>query len=135
MPQNGQAAVSKCPPIWKKMRKRFKTLSELRLQFIPKASNWEVMAHKWWWYSIATPPPISHSTTLKPLHGLQAITALRPTTYVSLLPVCCHWLPAFKAFLQSQAYDLCHASFLRLFSAILFTAFCISGFRLSVCAT
>ena len=46
MPQNGQAAVSKCPPIWKKMRKRFKTLSELRLKFIPKASNREAMAHK-----------------------------------------------------------------------------------------
>ena len=29
MPQNGQAAVLKCSPIWKKMRKSFKT-SELK---------------------------------------------------------------------------------------------------------
>ena len=46
MPQNGQVAVSKCPPIWKKMTKRFKTLSELRLKFIPKASKREAMAQK-----------------------------------------------------------------------------------------
>ena len=28
MPQNGQVAVLQCSPIWKKMRKSFKTLSE-----------------------------------------------------------------------------------------------------------
>ena len=32
--------------IWKKMRKRFKTLFELKLKFIPKAWKWEAMAHK-----------------------------------------------------------------------------------------
>ena len=31
MPQNGQAPVLKCSPIWKKMRKKFKTLCELKL--------------------------------------------------------------------------------------------------------
>ena len=34
MPQNGQTAVLKCSPIWKKMRKSFKT-SEFKLKFIP----------------------------------------------------------------------------------------------------
>ena len=29
MPQNGQVAVLECSPVWKKMRKSFKTLSEL----------------------------------------------------------------------------------------------------------
>ena len=29
MSQSGQATVLKCSPIWKKMRKSFKTLSEL----------------------------------------------------------------------------------------------------------
>ena len=32
MPQNGQVAVSKCYPIWKKMKKSCKTLSELKDQ-------------------------------------------------------------------------------------------------------
>ena len=39
MTQNGQIAALKCSPTWKKMRKIFKTLSELKLEFIPKA--WE----------------------------------------------------------------------------------------------
>ena len=46
MPQNRQVAVLKCSPIWKKMRRSFKTLSELKLKFIPKASKREAMAHK-----------------------------------------------------------------------------------------
>ena len=41
MPQNGQVAVLKCSPIWKKMRKSFKT-SEPKFKFIPKR---EVMGH------------------------------------------------------------------------------------------
>ena len=45
MPQNGQIAVLKCSPIWKKMRKSFKTF-ELKLKFIPKAWKREAMAHK-----------------------------------------------------------------------------------------
>ena len=45
MPQNGQIAVLKCFPIWKIMRKSFKTLSELKLEFIPNAWIWEAMAH------------------------------------------------------------------------------------------
>ena len=32
IPQNGQVAALKCCPIWKKMRKSFKTLSELKAQ-------------------------------------------------------------------------------------------------------
>ena len=46
MPQNGLVAVLKCSPIWKKMRKNFKTLSKLKLMFIPKAWKGEAMAHK-----------------------------------------------------------------------------------------
>ena len=46
MPQNGQVAVLKYSPMWKKMRKNFKTLSELKLKFIPKAWKREAMAHK-----------------------------------------------------------------------------------------
>ena len=46
MPQNGQVAVLKCSPIWKKMRKNFITLSERKLKFIPKAWKREAMAHK-----------------------------------------------------------------------------------------
>ena len=46
MPQNGQVAVLKCSPIWKKMRKSFKTLSELKLKFIPEAWKRGAMAHK-----------------------------------------------------------------------------------------
>ena len=34
--QSGQVAVLKCFPIWKKTRKSFKTLSELKLKLIPK---------------------------------------------------------------------------------------------------
>ena len=37
MAQNGQVAAFQSSPIWKKMRKSFKTLSELKLKFIPKA--------------------------------------------------------------------------------------------------
>ena len=33
MPQNGQVAALRCSPIWKKMRKDFKT-SEFKLKFI-----------------------------------------------------------------------------------------------------
>ena len=51
MPQNGQVAVLKCSPTWKKMRKSFKTLSELKLELIPKACKREAMAH------IIRPPP------------------------------------------------------------------------------
>ena len=53
MPQNGQVAVLKCSPTWKKMRKSFKTLSELKLELIPKACKREAMAH------IIRPPPPS----------------------------------------------------------------------------
>ena len=42
MPQNGQVGVFKCSPIWKKMRKSFKALSELKLKFIPK--DWKRQA-------------------------------------------------------------------------------------------
>ena len=45
-PQSGQVAVLKYSPIWKKMRKSFKTLSGLNLKFIPKAWKREAMAHK-----------------------------------------------------------------------------------------
>ena len=38
MSQNGQVAVLKCSPILKKMRKSFKTLSELKFKFIPKSA-------------------------------------------------------------------------------------------------
>ena len=37
MPQNGQVAVLKCSPMWKKLTQSFETLSELKLKFIPKA--------------------------------------------------------------------------------------------------
>ena len=46
MSQNGQVAVLKCFPIWKKMRKSFKASSEFKLKFIPKAWKREAMAHK-----------------------------------------------------------------------------------------
>ena len=46
MPQNGRVVVLKCSTIWKKMRKSFKTLSELKLKCIPKAWKREAMAHK-----------------------------------------------------------------------------------------
>ena len=37
MPQIRQVVVWKCSSIWKKMRKTFKTLSELKLKFMPKS--------------------------------------------------------------------------------------------------
>ena len=36
IPQNGHVAVLKCSPIWKKMRKSFKTLSELSSSSSPR---------------------------------------------------------------------------------------------------
>ena len=45
MPQNRQVAVLKCSPIWKKMRKSFKTLSVLKLKFIPRTLKREAMTH------------------------------------------------------------------------------------------
>ena len=54
---------------------------------------------------------------------------LRPTPFRFL--ACCHWLPWFKVSLHFQAYDLCHASFLRPLTAISWAAFSISGFVLS----
>ena len=46
MSQNGQVAVLKCCPLWKKMWKSFKTLSELKAQIHPQkeASKREAMA-------------------------------------------------------------------------------------------
>ena len=52
MPQNGQVVVLQSSPIWKKMRKSFKTLSELKLKF-PKVWKQEAMIHK-------KPPPPLH---------------------------------------------------------------------------
>ena len=46
------------------------------------------------------------------------------------LPVRCHWLSALHGLLRFQAYDLCHASFLRLATAFSSIAFRISGFHL-----
>ena len=46
MPQNRQFAVLKCSSIWKKMKKSFKALSELKLRFIPKAWKREAITHK-----------------------------------------------------------------------------------------
>ena len=46
MTQKGQVVVLQCSRIWKKMRKGFKTLSELKLNFIPKAEKREAMARK-----------------------------------------------------------------------------------------
>ena len=37
MPQIRQVVVWKCSSIWKKMKKTFKTLSELKLKFMPKS--------------------------------------------------------------------------------------------------
>ena len=48
MLQNGQVALLKCSPIWKKMRKSFKT-SEFKLKFIPEA---------WKRETILTKPPL-----------------------------------------------------------------------------
>ena len=41
IPQNGQIAVLKCSPIWKKMRKHFKTLSELKVQVHSQKEAWK----------------------------------------------------------------------------------------------
>ena len=46
MSQNGQVVVLKCSPIWKKIRKSFKILSELKLKLISKAWKREAMPHK-----------------------------------------------------------------------------------------
>ena len=46
IPENGQVAALKCSSIWKKMRKGFKTLSQLKFKFIPRAWKREAMAHK-----------------------------------------------------------------------------------------
>ena len=45
MPQNGQAAVLKSSPVWKKMTKKFKTLAEFKLKFMTKTWKSEAMAH------------------------------------------------------------------------------------------
>ena len=58
MTQIRRVAVLKRSPVWKKMRKSFKTLSELKLKFIPKTWKQEAMAQK-------TPP----KTTPPPLKG------------------------------------------------------------------
>ena len=44
MPQNGQVVVLKCFPIWKKTRKIFKTLSELKVHFQKESCKQEAMA-------------------------------------------------------------------------------------------
>ena len=41
MPQNGEVAVLECSPIWKKMRKSFKTLCELKAQFHSEKEVWK----------------------------------------------------------------------------------------------
>ena len=46
IPENGQVAALKCSSIWKKMRKGFKALSQLKFKFIPRAWKREAMAHK-----------------------------------------------------------------------------------------
>ena len=44
MPENGQVTVLKCSPILKKMRKSFKTLSELKVHSQKEAWEREAMA-------------------------------------------------------------------------------------------
>ena len=46
MPQKGQVDVLKYPPVWKKMGKSFKKLSEHNLKFISKACKREAIARK-----------------------------------------------------------------------------------------
>ena len=46
IPQNAQVTVLKCSPIWEKMSKFFKKLSDLKLKFIPKVWKREAIAHK-----------------------------------------------------------------------------------------
>ena len=41
-----KSLYEKAPLIWKKKRKMFKTLSEVKLKFIPKAWKREAMDHK-----------------------------------------------------------------------------------------
>ena len=41
MPQNWQIAVLKYSPVWKKMRKSFKTLSELKAQVHSQKEAWK----------------------------------------------------------------------------------------------
>ena len=41
MHQNGQAVLLKYSPIWKKMRKSFKTLSELKVRIHPQEEAWK----------------------------------------------------------------------------------------------
>ena len=41
MSQNGQAVVLKCSPIWKKMRKSFKTISEFKAQVLSQNESWK----------------------------------------------------------------------------------------------
>ena len=55
MTQIRRVAVLKRSPVWKKMRKSFKTLSELKLKFIPKTWKQEAMAQKT--PPKTTPPP------------------------------------------------------------------------------
>ena len=73
-------------------------------------------------------PPPSPCLTRSPCtaHGLR----LSP----HCLRVCCHWLLGSVTLLRFLAYDLCHASFLRPFTAISLTAFSVwgSGFLVGV---
>ena len=67
---------------------------------------------------------------LPPLHPCMGgnprpVCGLRPTPHC--LPVCCYWLLILMVLARFQACDLCHASFLRLLSAIASSAFSISG--------
>ena len=55
MSQNGQVAVLKCSPIWKKIRNSFKTFSEFKFSFIVKAWKEEAIAHK---TPPISPPPL-----------------------------------------------------------------------------
>ena len=46
MPQYWQVAILKCSPTLKNMEKSFKTLSELKLKFIPKGWKRDAIAPK-----------------------------------------------------------------------------------------
>ena len=76
------------------------------------------------------PPPDVILPPLRPCMGgnPRLSCGLRLTPHC--LPVCCHWLPAFKGFQRSQACDFCHTSFLRPLTAISYTASSIWGLRL-----
>ena len=84
----------------------------------------------WWWYSMSTPTRDVILPPLRPCMGgnPRPFCGLRLTSHC--LPVCCHWLLLPQALVQFQAYDLCHASFLRPLSAISSIAFSFSGFKL-----